>query len=120
MYNIEQIANSLDAMPPKTHVTREKNSKYSAIKLMYPQIISLRKKGYTIEEICGILNQNGLNIAVTTFNNYLSRIKKSGDGINVVINSEISKDDDTKYRKNNLIVNADNASFDIHPDTVKI
>lgn len=67
---IESIAAKLREMPP---VEKKEHSKQEAVRMLAKEIVSLQKRGYTIEQIADALRGNGLDISTPTLKNYLQR-----------------------------------------------
>ena len=69
---IESIAAKLDQLPALEKKDRE-HSKQEAVRLLAKHIASLKKRGYTLEQVSEILRGEGLPIAAPTLKSYLQR-----------------------------------------------
>ena len=77
---IESILEKLRNMPPVESVNQN-CSKQEAIKILKEEIASMQQRGYTLDKISSILNEEGLEIGTTTLKNYLQRAKIKNEKI---------------------------------------
>ena len=61
-------------MPPVESINQD-FSKQEAIKILKEEIASMQQRGYTLDKISSILNEEGIEIGTTTLKNYLQRAK---------------------------------------------
>jgi len=73
---LEAIAAKLKTMPSIDKKNQE-HSKQDAIKLLSKEIVSLQKRGYTLDQIAETLQGEGLEITTPTLKSYLQRIRSS-------------------------------------------
>lgn len=73
---LEAIAAKLKTMPSIDKKSQE-HSKQDAIKLLSKEIVSLQKRGYTLDQIAETLRGEGLEITTPTLKSYLQRIRSS-------------------------------------------
>jgi methionine synthase II (cobalamin-independent) len=71
---VEAIAAKLRAMPP-VEKKKQDHSKQETIKLLSKEIVSLQKRGYTLEQIAESLCGEGIDIITPTLKSYLQRVK---------------------------------------------
>ena len=71
---LEAIAEKLRGMP-KIEKKQREHSKQQAVKMLSREIVSLQKRGYTLDQISESLRGEGLSIATPTLKNYLQRAK---------------------------------------------
>jgi ribosomal protein L22 len=71
---LEQIAAKLKAMPDARHA-RQGYTRAEAVEVLKVEITALQKRGYTIEQIAGMLRGEGLDIATPTLRAYLQRVR---------------------------------------------
>lgn len=73
---LEAIAEKLRNMPPP--VAQQKHySKQGAVRVLVKEIITLQKRGYTLEQISETLRGEGLDIATPTLKSYMQRAKQT-------------------------------------------
>ena len=72
---LETISGNLNELPNIERQQRRHNKK-EAIKLLARDIASLRRRGYTLEQIAEILRGEGLEITERTLRNYLQQMKR--------------------------------------------
>lgn len=72
---VQKISAALRELPP-AHQTRTVFSKREVVYALEKEIIRLQKRGYTVKEIAGILEQHGLRVAVATLRGYLYEKKR--------------------------------------------
>ena len=73
---LEGISASLRKLPAIEKRKRQHNKK-EAIKLLVKDIASLRRRGYTLEQVSEALRGEGLDITERTLRNYLQQAKPS-------------------------------------------
>lgn len=73
---LDAIAESLRQMPP-IETKKQELSKQEAIKVLAKEIVSMQKRGYTLEQISGALRGEGLEIATPTLKSYMQRAKST-------------------------------------------
>ncbi len=71
---IESIAAKFRELPEIQNKEREV-SKQEAVKMLSKEIVSLQKRGYSIEQIAEMMRGEGLDIATPTLKNYIQRAK---------------------------------------------
>ena len=71
---IERIAAELKDLPPIENKQRLV-SKQEAVKLLAKEIASLQQRGYTFEQVAGLLHERGLELNTRTLKSYLQRAK---------------------------------------------
>lgn len=71
---IDELRRKLDELPPQDSVKREV-SKQEAVALLSDQVKALQARGYTIDEIAGLLTTGGLPLSVATLKSYLTRAR---------------------------------------------
>ena len=90
-------------MPPVESINQD-FSKQEAIKILKEEIASMQQRGYTLDKISSILNEEGIEIGTTTLKNYLQRAKikneKLANNASKIKKSDISE---LKTEEKNLI-----------------
>jgi hypothetical protein len=72
---LEAIAKKLHEMPPIEERKKE-YSKQEAVRILAKEIIALKGRGYTIDQIAETLRGEGLDISTPTLKNYLQRAQQ--------------------------------------------
>ena len=73
-YRIEQIVKvreTLSALPEVTIENKERITSLEAITLLSDVLCSLEKKGYTTQMLAKVLNDQGVDMSVSTLRRYL-------------------------------------------------
>lgn len=82
-YRIEQIVKvreTLSALPEVTIENKERITSLEAITLLSDVLCSLEKKGYTTQMLAKVLNDQGVDMSVSTLRRYLKRSSTVGAG----------------------------------------
>lgn len=71
---LDSIAKKLREMPP---VEKKKivNTKQEAVKMLAKEILAMKKRGYSLDQISETLRGEGIAVATPTLKNYLQRAK---------------------------------------------
>lgn len=72
--SIEKLQQSLRELPVVEDKSRELN-KQEAVALLVDEVEGLKKKGYSLEQIAGLLTEGGFAIKPPTLKSYLSRAR---------------------------------------------
>lgn len=72
---LEQIAAKLQAMPPVEK--KKEHSKQESVRILKKEIVSLQKRGYTLEQVAEALRGEGFEISTPTLKSYLQRTKRT-------------------------------------------
>jgi alanyl-tRNA synthetase len=78
-YTVEQgekLAQKLRALPP-IEKSQQDLSVLELIKMLWGEIQTLQKQGYSIERISEVLRAEGVNIAAPTLKNYIQKARSS-------------------------------------------
>jgi hypothetical protein len=70
---IEAIRSELAKVPPKPVLPAEAMTKMAAVASLAPELLALRRNGWSLEAIVGFLAEKGLHLTAGTLKNYLQR-----------------------------------------------
>src|ERR1035437_5448768 len=85
------IAAKMKTMPV-IEKKKQEHSKQDAVKVLSKEIVSLQKRGYTLDQIAETLRGEGLDITTPTLKSYLQRIKVGKNKQQKEPNSEQKKE----------------------------
>lgn len=104
---------------------------YETIKKLYDVLIIFRGSGYSLTQICKILNDNNIKIKMSTLTNYLYRIKNESFKSSIEtkqnkkhVNNTLAKQKLIKHSnatiQHNKKITDDRSSFDIQSDSTDL
>ncbi len=70
---LEAVAAELRQLPPVKNA--KTLSKQDAIRVLAEELLALKSRGYTLDQIAEALGQRGIEISTPTLKNYLNRTK---------------------------------------------
>lgn len=132
MYQISDIEEvrkrllKISQQPPTNQINL-----YETIEKLYDVLIIIRGSGYSLTQICKILNDNNIKIKMSTLTNYLYRIKNESFKSSIEtkqnkkhVNNTLAKQKEIKRRnatiQHNKKITDDRSSFDIQSDSTDL
>jgi hypothetical protein len=74
---LDEIRTMLLALPARDPAERRLD-KQTAIRHIVDEITALQQRGYTLEQVAGLLTDEGIEVTTPTLKNYLQRIRNAG------------------------------------------
>jgi hypothetical protein len=64
------------------------------VRAVFPQLCLLRKRGYTLNMLVGLFQENGVRITATALSGYMKKLNKKSEGASAI---EVRKQENTAF-----------------------